>query len=173
MSDHNRNKGKSPIGIQVGVGPAPPNPKLGKPGAVHHGEFDTSYVSVHDVLGDLGPEEELLMEDAFPNGIPEGLTKNIPDDRPHIIGGDMVTTLEPGVGAAALVQGDGGTRAAADLNPLRQRFAVFLGITCGTDELYDILLHGFCDVNFVYFLSCLKHHSLLNDVYCLAFGFFL
>ena len=47
------------------------------------------------------------------------MPQHIVDDRPHVIGSDVVPVVQPGVGAGAAVDADRAARARADLDPLR------------------------------------------------------
>ena len=59
----------------------------------------------------------------------------------YIIRTDEVLTVQPGVGAGAAVQCDGGPGAAAILDPGRQLLAVVLRLATGDNQLHHVLLH--------------------------------
>ena len=59
-------------------------------------------------------------------------------DRSHIVGSHVIAAVQPGVGARDPVQGEGATRAGADVNPALQVFAELLRATRRSHQRHDV-----------------------------------
>ena len=87
-------------------------------------------------------------------------------DRPHFVVSRVVVAVQPGVGAGGPVQGEGTTRAGADVNPALEVFAALLRATCRSDERDDVTFDRFGYSNLVNLSAGLEEDLLGNDGGC-------
>src|SRR5690606_32161638 len=58
----------------------------------------------------------------------------------HIVGADVIAAREPGAGAGAAVERNGGARAGAELDPSAERLVVGGRLSSRYHQLHDVLL---------------------------------
>src|SRR5207253_2799837 len=79
----------------------------------------------------------------------DAVAEDVHADAFDVLGRDVATAFEEGVGFGGEGEGDGGARAGAELDEVFNSDFVVVGGARGADNVDDVVLHFFVDVDFV------------------------